>query len=415
MAKRHSISCSRVFNASDFKKRITVRAVRYSGAAFRCALAAVLAAFFAMPSVSPAARTAVEGDDYELDDKFLYIVDDGRATVAGIYDSPAGGDIAIPSEFNGYPVTAIGENAFSYCDEIVSITVPDSVEEIGEGAFGNCYSLVEISIPDSVTEIGDMAFENCKSLESVVIPGSIKKINQKTFYKCESLSCVTIPDSVEEIGVAAFGACSSLSSLTIPQSVTSIGESAFGACSALKSITVPQSVTSIGKGAFASCTSLESIEVSENSSAYTGKEGVLFTKDMKTLLAFPPGKQVSSYEIPDGVTYIEEYAFCRCDLLESIRMPDSVTGSGKSAFVNCRSLVSVTLSSRLKSISYGMFQGCISLESLTVPDSVEKIEEMAFCFSGLTRLSISGGVREDRYRRIFVMRFAFVHRCVGGQ
>ena len=112
MAKRHSISCSRAFNASDFKKRITVRAVRYSGAAFRCALAAVLAAFFAMPSVSPAARTAVEGDDYELDDKFLYIVDDGRATVAGIYDSPAGGDIAIPSEFNGYPVTAIGENAF---------------------------------------------------------------------------------------------------------------------------------------------------------------------------------------------------------------------------------------------------------------------------------------------------------------
>ena len=85
-------------------------------------------------------------------------------------------DIVIPSCYNDLPVMSIGNYAFQYCDNLTSITIPDSVTSIGDRAFYGCTSLASITIPDSVTDIGCDAFQYCSSLTSVIIPDSVTYI-----------------------------------------------------------------------------------------------------------------------------------------------------------------------------------------------------------------------------------------------
>ena len=117
-------------------------------------------------------------------------------------------------------VTTIGEWAFAHCDNLTSITIPDSVTTIGNWAFHNCSSLTSVTIGESVTTIGESAFRDCSSLTSVTISDSVTEIGWDAFAYCSSLTSVTIGDSVTEIGWYAFYNCSSLKNVyckaTIP-------------------------------------------------------------------------------------------------------------------------------------------------------------------------------------------------------
>ena len=154
-------------------------------------------------------------------------------------------------------VTNIGYGVFEKTS-LKSIVIPNSVTSIGEEAFRNCDSLTSVTIPNSVTSIGSGAFWGCISLTSVTIPDSVTSIERGTFYACISLTSVNIPNSVTSIGREAFVGCT-LTSLTIPNSVTRIGDGAFAMCTRLTSVTIPNSVTSIGIGVFHGCTSLTSV------------------------------------------------------------------------------------------------------------------------------------------------------------
>ena len=131
-----------------------------------------------------AEETDSQGVEYELSaDETYYIVSDFDTSVTAV---------VIPAEFNGLPVKEIGAWAFSDCESLTSIEIPDSVTSIGTGAFQYCESLTSIEIPDSVTSIGDSAF-----------------------YGCESLTSIVMPDSVTSIGIWAFSGCSALESIKI--------------------------------------------------------------------------------------------------------------------------------------------------------------------------------------------------------
>jgi Leucine-rich repeat (LRR) protein len=75
--------------------------------------------------------------------------------------------LEIPEEVNGYKVTAIGADAFSNCEKLKNITMPNSVVSIGKNAFRQCYSLESIIIPSSVENIGSTAFCECNNLRSI--------------------------------------------------------------------------------------------------------------------------------------------------------------------------------------------------------------------------------------------------------
>ncbi|MBE6864828.1 MAG: hypothetical protein E7495_09790 [Ruminococcus flavefaciens] len=287
----------------------------------------------AVYSGAPECVITANAEDYKevVDGVLTYNVYADHAEVIGFNDGVEG-EIIIPSEINGVPVTIIGWGVFRYSSTLTSIT-----------------------IPDTVTTIGDEAFCCCSSLESI-----------------------TIPDSVTDIGSIAFSDCSSLTSITIGNSVTSIGDEAFHQCSSLESISIPDSVTSIGYKAFSNCSSLELIEVSENNYFYTSIDGVLFDKAKKSLILYPEGREAHEYTIPDTVTCIDNGAFQDCSRLESITIPDSVTYIGIDAFIYCSNLMSITIPDSVTTIDNRAFGYCSSLESITISDSVTTIAYDAF-------------------------------------
>lgn len=126
-----------------------------------------------------------------------------------------------------YTLIQIREQAFSYCNSLTSVSIPETVTQILDGAFSNCTSLTSITMPNSVTEIGAWAFIGCKSLTSIKIPNGVTKIGDGTFNGCSSLTSVHLPEGITQIGENAFSNCTSLTSINIPNSVTEIGESAF--------------------------------------------------------------------------------------------------------------------------------------------------------------------------------------------
>lgn len=163
------------------------------------------------------------------------------------------GDIQIPESirYNGelYTVTSIADGAFEG-SKISSIKIPNSVTSIGENAFAYCDSLISITIPNSVNSIGDWAFAYCNALTSITIPDGVTSIGAWMFYSCDSLTSVVLPNGVTSLEKACFSKCRALSSITIPLSLTSIGSMAFYNCKSLSSIAIPQNVKSIGGNAF---------------------------------------------------------------------------------------------------------------------------------------------------------------------
>ncbi|MHC1765213.1 MAG: leucine-rich repeat domain-containing protein [Verrucomicrobiia bacterium] len=118
--------------------------------------------------------------------QFIYTINNGAITITG-YTGP-GGAVIIPDTINGLPVNSIGDNAFSFCSSLTSVTIPNSVTSIGDYAFQNCYSLTSVTIPSSVTSIGDYVFQYCYRLTSVTIPNGVTSIGDNAFYFCALLS-----------------------------------------------------------------------------------------------------------------------------------------------------------------------------------------------------------------------------------
>lgn len=171
------------------------------------------------------------------------------------------GSIKIPNEIKTdevYIVTKIGDHAFSGCNKMTSIEIPNSVNSIGYEAFMYCNSLKSVNIPNSVTTISNYAFGYC-GLTSVTIPNSVTRIEWGAFEGCSGLTSITIPSSVISIENQAFHFCNGLTSFTFPNGVKSIGREAFEGCKNLTTITIPQSMTFIDEEAFSWCYNLTDV------------------------------------------------------------------------------------------------------------------------------------------------------------
>ena len=302
---------------------------------------------------------------------------------------------------------------------------------------------------------GDFEYEIKENSEDIVI----------TKYNGNDTS-VEFPEEingrkVKEIGGAAFANCDCLKEVNIPNNIISISAGAFSGCDGLTKVTIPESVSELGVNfysgwPFCDCTKLQEILVDENNPAYTSEDGVLFNKEMTSLIGYPAGKTDIEYNIPDGINtigdssfylnkhvrrvvfsdsvkYVGNSAFGHCENLEEVIMTDNVNNIQGWAFNNCFNLEKITLPKSC-SMEYGgvfcnckklknvvipdgvsgfyqqMFDGCISLEDVAIPSSVNEIGRMAFhgCNS-LKKIILPSGVAslddafEECYSLIYIV------------
>lgn len=134
---------------------------------------------------------------------------------------------------------------------------------------------------------------------------------------------------------------------------------AFGFCKNSQEITLPSSVTSIGNKAFFDCKNLQEINVTESNKFYRTIDGVLYTKDLKTIICYPQGKKDEKFVIPSSVTSISERAFSSCNNLREIILPLGVTSISERAFSDCSNLCEITLSSSIINVGEYAFSSCI--------------------------------------------------------
>ncbi len=339
-------------------------------------------------------------------------------------------DLVIPDG-----VTSISSLAFAYCDNITSVTIPDSVVFIGDAAF-NCENVKEVYFKGTIDEWAMIDFDiktvystnplywanafyvDGKLVEEISLM-TATRINEIAFYNYENLKAVTIGNNVTSIGSNAFRGCriekatlpifavdsipqyylkeitinggeaihdkafynySALTSVTILDGVTSIGASAFEGCNLLASISIPDSVTSIGNSAFNNCSELTEIIIPDK---------VTFIGNS----AFERCSRLTSIVIPDGVTSIGAYTFYSCNNLASVTIPDSVTSIGEGAFYNCSNLTGIIIPDGVTSIGASAFEGCSRLTSIAIPDGVALIEDCTFIScNNLTSVTIPDSV-----------------------
>lgn len=373
--------------------------------------------------------------------------DDDDGDKAGV-----SGDLVVPAELDGHPVSGIWDGAFKNNRKLTSVSLPAGVVTIGLCAFQGCSGLKSIEISAGVTEIGERAFEDCASLTSVTLPSKLTALPEALFSRCAKLKSVEIPVGVTEIGECAFKDCASLTSAALPPELETIPKSMFSGCAKLKSVVVPPSVTEIESAAFKGCSSLKSVEIPDDAAdiaadAFDGSPAwkCVLEKAMvewqykvnddgtATVTGVRPSDEESSgrrvmleipakidghdvveigrdafesafedddqpdlvfVKVPYGVKRIGNGAFYGLEKLETVEIPDSVTEIGRQAF-ECSSVKSVRLPRGLTRVSGDLFLECTSLRSVEIPDGVTVIETNAFCgCSSLEYVEIPPSVTE---------------------
>ena len=199
----------------------------------------------------------------------------------------------------------------------------------------------------------------------------------------------------------AFSNWQDITSVVVEEGVSEIGNFAFMECNQLKTLSLPRSLEVFGVNVTLSCDSLQSITVSEDNPFYTSLKGVLYTKDLSRIVAFPGAKTeaafpqnlqeiglysfsgssfVTTITLPQTLKTIEEGAFYGMASLQTMTIPANVTTMGDSVFSSCPALKHVTFMNDMENIGYGMFYDCGQLETVSLPSHLKTIGDSAFIY-----------------------------------
>ena len=287
--------------------------------------------------------------------EILYKAYDDHAEVIGC-NTPIG-EARVLAEFDGKPVTAIAERAFSNNNTITSVVLPDGITYIGNGAFQGCVAMKSVNIPDSVETIDTYAFFGCSALEEITVGAGVKTIGDNAFSSCNLIKEFKIADgntalavdggvlfSADKTTLVAYPTAAEATAYTIPASVKKVNNFAFSYAANLTSVSM-SNVTDLGDYTFSNCFKLEKVELGT------------------------------------GLTTIGAGLFRKCYALKSIVIPEGVKTIGYiaedgneagSAFHNCMSLAEITLPSTLTNVYRSSFYGCDALAKVNFNGSAEQ-------------------------------------------
>jgi len=323
-------------------------------------------------------------------------------------------------------VTSIREYAFSDC-AFLEVSIPSSISVIEKEAFSSCDMLQYVIIPYGVTRIEEAAFSSCQSLKAVFLPESLLYLGKEAFHYCRALEEITLPESLVTIEDGALSD-TGITKIDIPESVSYIGYDAlpenvpyetengvkylnnwavgYEGEKDVESITVREGTIGIANNAFVNITGnitlnlpstveninrkalnnfygkgIVSVNISKDNPVLCSADGVVYSKDMTQLVCYPPARTDESFNIPETVIDIADYAFYECKNLKSVTIPDSVETIGDYAFSLCEGLTGIELPEGLLRIGDSAFSDCKGFGdnySVDIPDSVTSLGKSAF-------------------------------------
>ena len=268
--------------------------------------------------IEVARSLGIEPNPYQIEDGELVSSDDNLALV----DSD--GTLRLPDS-----ITSIGEGAFANVSGLKKIIIPGTVKTIKANAFANNTDLEEVIIEEGVETIKRSAFYSCKKLQKITLPNSITSIESACFSQCSMLDNVKLPNKITTLSQQIFMGCSNLKNLELSSNIEKLGIEALSG-TALTKIKFPSKLSSIGSNAL-NINTLTEIDTSENN-FYTFNNGVLYSKDLKTLVLALPN--ISNINIENSVEEISGGAFRVCNNLSTIYLPENVKTIGNLAFYN---------------------------------------------------------------------------------
>lgn len=370
---------------------------------------------------------------------YTYEIQNGEATITGYNKDLLRRKVLIPQEIEGYPVTTIGDRAFSdmpsgigkefYIPDNVTtfgkeafagsayldaVRMPQKLTKMGEGVFAACLQMHFLEIPDSLTEIPDEAFVNCwgygagrgdYSVEQCIgknvtkigksafagcwnmgrawgdarLPEKLESIGEGAFQYCYKIKSLEIPAGVTVIPDRTFQGCERLESIQIDGDITMIGAEAFDGCVALTSMPLSKSLNLIGADAFRDCTALTDFQLAEGNTHFQVQQGALMTADGTRLLTYAASAPQQSFVMPETLTQIDDGALKNLRYLETLTFSPIFSDYQAGMFENATGLKTVNFGEgTLTAIPDRFFKGCTSLVSPNAFTGVTSVGESAF-------------------------------------
>ena len=227
------------------------------------------------------------------------------------------------------------------------------------------------TIYNHVELIAGGAFEGCNNIVNITMPNSIKLIDDKVFYNSTGLESITLPDSLEYIGKSAFEGCTNLDSILFPSKLHTIDNYAFKNCSSLTTLHLHHNIECIGDQVVSFCNNLDTI--------YYNCKNAKNIREPRFGLSnsFQNCPNITTVIFGDSVRKVPNYAFSRVYSLKNVVFSNSIDTIGNSSFEET-AIENLVLSNSIKYIDRWGFYDCNHLKNITLGSSLNYINEYAF-------------------------------------
>lgn len=319
-------------------------------------------------------------------------------------------DVVIPVTYNGKPVTHMEDSSFNSQSNILTMSIPDTIQYIGTKAFRSALNLQKVEVykayPDETYEVfyasanGALLHKDMGIWYLECVPKGVAKLTDTNTFIIPREIPALEGEKVTAIKVEAFRYTVNLEHVVIHNDITDIPPYAFNSISALKSVTIEEGTNPIvfekdsqGRYPFVSCNSIETfnlpanfempvdefksflsnytklqaVHISETNKNYRSLGGMLTNVDGDTIIYCPKGFY-GVVSIPREISKIDDNAFAGNNAITDVTIPIWVTNVGKQAFSNASALKTVTIAGGRDTdlvLGTNVFASCRSLETVT--------------------------------------------------
>lgn len=333
-------------------------------------------------------------------------------------------------------VTYMRLGAFEGCTGLQEVFIPGSIKSIERECFNGCSGLRTVTFGEGVESIG-LAFCDCISLQKIVFPESLKSVNSYGFQKCGKVESIRFPkgkyfridaipkhfypweqkpfivDGIYYEPVFDYDATEAMvrvgclpddqlgkethpgiETLSVPPFIEQHGFTYWvrefsSYCTQfpdLRRLELPETVKKI----YILSPALKEIVVDSANPEFTTIDGLLYSKDLRKLLAVPHGSEPVTFNVREGVETIAKSVFADLTSLKEVVLPDSVKLIEEHAFENCPSLCKIHFGNGIEKIDTAAFLDDTALTSVSLPASIKEVGQKPFSgykpFKGCTNL-----------------------------